>query len=237
MLEDGTDKCADINHYIKTGKGNLKSLMHNLYPVWSVKELAELITWLKDNCFNYPIEFVGFDIDQTKKNIGKRDKLMAENINRFKKQRPDTKALIWAHNTHIKISSETRESEPMGMFLKEKFGKDYFAIAQFFGTGDFSAAYINKNNPNSKYRTLRQIQVAKIPSTLLESQLNIIGSKPYFLMKEEFGKKGLNRQSFVRSIGWGLVPEQLENYVEKCDIKKEFDGLIYFPVAKRSNPI
>lgn len=237
MLEDRHEQCQDINEYIKTGNGNLKELMRNLYSVWRVEELAELIGWMRDNYSIYQVDFVGFDIDQDKENTEIRDELMAKKIIGYIEQSPDAKIMIWGHNTHIKTSSEINRFRPMGMFLRKMLSKDYCAIAQFFGTGIFSAAIINKSDPNSRDRTLKQVRVTGIPSRLLEKKLNNLENEPYFLEKEKFKPGGLSGQNFIRSIGWGLIPDRLDEYIEKCNIEKEFDGLIYFPVTTRSKPI
>lgn len=236
LFEDRPKECSDISSYIKTGEGDLKNLMRKLYPVWNVKELSELIEWLRDNYTDYPVEFIGFDIDQSKDNINKRDELMAKNITKFKSKNPKMKAMVWAHNTHIKVSSEVKEFQPMGMFLRKELGKDYLAIAQFFGIGEFSATNIDKSQPDSKDRRLKKVSIKNIPVNLLEAELNRFGSKFYYLSKEKFDEK-FQKVYPVRSIGWGLVVSQIDEYVENCNPIREFDGLIYHPISHTSTSL
>lgn len=239
MLEDGRNVCKNINAYIQTGEGNLSAIMSDLYSVWRVSELADLIHWLRENRTSYQVNFVGFDIAQSTNDASRRDELMARNISSYLDSNLNSHALIWAHNSHIKTSSEDKEFKPMGMFLRNKFGEKYVAIAQFFGLGQFNATHINVSSSDSKDITLQLVTVESIPADLLEHGLNKLNDKPFFLAREEFKSKNLTIKTYakVRSIGWGLVPRRLNEYVEGCNLVQEFDGLIYYPTAAASQPL
>ncbi|MBI2589071.1 erythromycin esterase family protein [Candidatus Saccharibacteria bacterium] len=239
LFEDSARTCQPINEYIKTGRGNLGNLMSGLYSVWRVEELKNLILWLHDNRLTHRVEFVGFDIDQSLENIEQRDELMAKNILTYVKSKLHTKAFIWAHNSHVKYSDTDKNDRPMGLFLRRLFGRDYLSIAQFFGCGEFSATQIDESKPNSPDRTLKTVAFDNIPDNLLEAQLDTLDDKPYFLSKTGLAIKGFksDKAYAVRSIGWGIVPSRANEYIENCNVAKEFGGLTYFPVAKHSQPL
>lgn len=236
LFEDGIKQCSAINEYISSGKGNLKELVLRFYPVWRNQEVIQLLQWMRDNFSQYPVNFVGFDTDQSIIDASKRDEYMAQNITTYVNENPNQKILIWAHNSHIKVSSEVEKFHTMGMFLKQEFGNNYCAIAQFFGIGEFSAAHIDENHPESIDRTLKPVHISNIPEKLLENRLNKLSKHAYFLSKNEFNNKGLLRDSAsVRSIGWGVVPSRIDEYVENCNLEQEFDGLIFYPKTTASH--
>lgn len=63
-----------------------------------------------------------------------RDRYMAENLLWIRKQNPESKVVVWAHNGHI------RETEPsMGSYLSQALGKDYVSVGFAFDDGSFTA--------------------------------------------------------------------------------------------------
>lgn len=237
LLEDSDLSCRPINEYISTGNGNLNDLMEGLYSVWRVEELRNLIIWLKENYKKHKVALVGFDINQSKENLSQRDKLMAKNIQRFVNDNPETKAMIWAHNSHIQIKGSNFNQQPMGLYLKSFFDKDYIAIAQLFGKGSVSATRLKMNAPPSFDRKLGVIDVDSIPPELTGATLDKINSQPYFLNKAQIEKINNQKIKLVRSIGWGLIPEMANEITEEIDMPESFDGLIYFPKTKHTKPL
>lgn len=238
MLEDSSAACQKLNRYIETGAGDLDKLMSSLYSVWRVDELKKLVQWLRDNHANYPIQFLGFDINQNAKNIERRDESMAKNIYDYAKENPKSKFFVWAHNAHIKYNGHTKDEKPMGMFLRCWFGRDYFAVGQFFGYGSFSATIIDEENSDWANRKLSPIEVKSIPDNFLEQKLHEIDNKPFYLSGIEMTAFNyLNRVYPARSLGWGLVPKQLDSIVEKVNATKDFGIITYFPKATHSQPL
>ena len=117
-----------------------------LYPVWQTEELQQLFVWLKNHRSLAKIAFIGFDINQAKcDDLSLRDKLMAENIKTYCDAHPNTKAVVWAHNSHIQLTGSNDQPRPMGRFLKELFGRQYVAVALLFGKGSVSATRLKKD--------------------------------------------------------------------------------------------
>lgn len=237
LFEDSSKACGEINSFISANnKANIDDLMLLLYSVWRVEELKELILWLKENYKNHKVEFVGFDIEQNEKNLKKRDELMAENIRKHLNIRPTTKALVWAHNSHLQVTPSNFNQKPMGLFLKLNFGARYATLALLFGKGSVSSTKLSLDAQPNSDRTLNTIRVDSIPERLAESKLNKLNNEPYFLSKKEINKIP-NSLTLIRSIGWGTVPELVNKYVEQTNLKISFDGIIYFPNTTASLPL
>jgi erythromycin esterase-like protein len=234
FFEDSPVACQGINQFIETGKGNLNELMRKLYPVWQTREFKELLISLRDMNTVGVVRFIGFDIDQTSEDLQKRDELMAGNINKYIEANSDTKALIWAHNSHIQTKGSDFNPKPTGLFLRENFGQEYFALALLFGKGKVSATRLEADTSAGKNRTLTPIDIKSVPTEIVESSLDNLYKQQVFLTRDQIAEMNLGQQTLVRSIGWGFVPELANEMVEQTDIKNAFDALLYFPESTAS---
>lgn len=228
MLEDRPELCQQIGQYIKGEPIDIHDVIEQLYPVWQVKELSDFIEWLKDNYVTYPTDVFGFDINQMKEDIEKRDQLMAKNVMQYLKAHPKAKGMIWAHNTHIKKSSTYEGFDSMGVFLEHSLHQHYVTVGQFFGIGSFNATHVKEGQPSSD-RTLRATRAPSIVPDSLESILDT--GSVYILNKEHLLQKGVTAEYKVRSIGWGLDPEEVDDWLENSEPVKEFDWVIYHPLS------
>ncbi len=163
---------------------------------------------------------------------------MAKNIINYLKTNQNIKALIWAHNAHIKYFGHHKNEKPMGMFLRKSVGANYFAIAQFFGCGTLSATIIHETDPDSPNRSLIPVVVNTIPNNFLESKLHKIDDQPYYLDNLEITKHEIFNQTYrCWSFGWGLMLKYLDQQIERINPVEDFSLLIYFSEAKHSRPL
>lgn len=241
LLEDTPADCQPIQRYIESGEGELGELMNRLYSIWQCAELAGLISWMHN--VDKPLQFVGFDADQSKIDMKKRDQIMSENIIGIVENRGG-KAMVWAHNTHIQKSMQTEAAEayslPMGHFLKEHFGDNYAAVGQFALLGSFRATKIDIEHPHSTDHTLSTINIPATPPDYLEAALASQMSGNYFLDLAQLPKPQLKIMDKIypaRSIGWGLVPDEVNYYTEPTNVMRQFDGLIFYERTSPSQPI
>jgi len=65
-----------------------------------------------------------------------RDSAMAENVKWVINSEGNSKAIIWAHNEHIKISRSGRQKY-MGYYCRKMFGESFYSIGMDFGQGTF----------------------------------------------------------------------------------------------------
>ena len=81
-----------------------------------------------------------------------RDIYMAENIEWIMWHRgEESKALVWAHNSHIADGVDNGIVDVLGHQLRKRFGDSYFAIATLFGTGSYYAFPPNANEVGWKF--------------------------------------------------------------------------------------
>lgn len=86
-----------------------------------------------------------------------RDECMANNILFYKELYPDTKAMFFAHNTHVSYENDGDKGNA-GYNLKEVLGDTYYAIGMEFHTGTFQAVKITGKDKG-------QIGVCTIPES------------------------------------------------------------------------
>ena len=236
LFEDRQDICRSINDYISGKDISLASVCDELYPVWQTEELKQLLVWLKNHQSLAKVAFIGFDIDQAKcSDWTLRDELMAKNIKTYCDANPNTKAVVWAHNSHIQLTESDSQPQPMGYFLKKLFGQQYIAVALLFGQGSVSATRLKKDAPPDHNRLLGVIKVESLPDDLAESVFETLTDVPIFITQDEI--RGVDLPSKVRSIGWGLVPESVNEVVEETNLKQAFDYIVYFPKGTHSHPL
>lgn len=235
MLEDRIGVCKALNEWIYKGTGDLDILLKKLYKVWQIKEIKDFIIWLKHNRNKYPVNFVGFDIVQTQKNINQREALMAKNISNYMHKHQDAKSIVWAHNYHVKYSSPY-QGRQMGSYLREEFGREYSAVALFFGTGTLCATLMSDSTDYTADRTLDKILVKDLPNDFLEAKLPKNKNEfPTYLRASDVDV--FSKKSKARSVGWGAVQKNINDYIDFHIISREFDGVVYYDTAEASRPL
>lgn len=86
-----------------------------------------------------------------------RDRYMAESIETIRRLNgANTKIMVWSHNGHVSFpavkSNEAHEGQwvPMGVHLKKHYGDRYYALAQYFLQGSFSALDADQDIPDGE---------------------------------------------------------------------------------------
>ena len=237
LFEDSQETCRLINDYISGKDMGLASACDELYPVWQTEELKQLLVWLKNHRSLARVAFIGFDINQAKyDDLSLRDELMAKNIKTYCDANPNAKAVVWAHNSHIQSVGSDDQPRPMGYFLKELFGRQYVTVALLFGKGSVSATRLKKDAPPPSHdRSLDIIKVESLPEYLAESTFETLTDVPTFITQDQI--RSMDLPSKVRSIGWGLIPELVDETTEETDLKQAFDYVVYFPKGTHSHPL
>ena len=228
-----------VNDYISGGDTSLESARRALYPVWQTEELEQLLIWLRDQLATHKIIFEGFDINQDEyDDLSARDELMAANIRQYCQDNPDTKAVVWAHNSHIQAVGSDWQPRSMGSFLRKSFGQQYQAIGLLFGQGSVSACKVTEIINEKEFTTERAMSAIEIgppDNDLAEAVLGALFDKPVILTQSEIERMNLPNE--IRSIGWCLVPEQIHDTTESTDLKRAFDYVVYFPEGTHSQPL
>ena len=67
-----------------------------------------------------------------------RDTSMAENVQWILEENPEAKIVLWAHNGHVSTGG-FRGYDPMGAFLRQKYGGQMVVCGFAFNQGSFQA--------------------------------------------------------------------------------------------------
>lgn len=160
-------------------------------------------------------QYIYFDANIGSNRGVHRDSSMANNISWIFDSYPKTKAIVWAHNSHIsKIQDEN-----MGGFLEKNLGEEYFNIGFALNKGNYRAKRNGKYedcvlnfpflNSYEYYLSMADTPIYYLPTNRVEGNL-------------EWHNKRL--ASTFRGVGHTCNDHQFW----KCaDVFKTFDALIY----------
>lgn len=141
-IEFSNQYLESINDYVTTGRGNLKSIMHD-FSLYKTKAFYDLFEWIKkynETVKKNKIEVFGFDdVDFT--DPFTRDSLMAINVINRQKQ-ANAKIILWGHNLHL-AKDKLSGYKAMGYYLNKQYHNNYFNIA--FDTYEGSVNTISLN--------------------------------------------------------------------------------------------
>jgi len=164
-----------------------------------------------------------------------RDTHMFETLERLLK-REGTKAVVWAHNSHIGDARNTgmgmdRKEINIGQLCRERFGDEARLIGFGTYTGTVAAAHdwdepmqIMKVRPSREDSYEILAHKTGIPSFLLDLRKGKIG--------EEL-RKQLLKPRLERFIGVVYRPEtELWSHYSKAILPKQFDGYVWFEETK-----
>lgn len=90
------------------------------------------------------VQFAEFNASLPAGEGGTRDQYMADHL--FRALGPDTRAVAWAHNSHV-AARQSGSYPPMGGFLRGAFGAGYYALATAFDRGAFQAQLARATPP------------------------------------------------------------------------------------------
>ena len=157
-----------------------------------------------------------------------RDHDMAENLEWVAANYPDAKIALWAHNGHVGATPEL-SYRPMGSYLRQAFGQNYYVIGQTFGSGTVRAA-VSGNG-------LRSVTV---PSSADDSIAALFAPLNAIAFVDLRGlRPGSALQTFfstprgIQEIGGGIDPAHPDERMPMV-VPNSFDGLLYVPASTAS---
>ncbi len=167
-----------------------------------------------------------------------RDRHMAETLDRLLKQHgPESKAIIWEHNTHIGDARYTDMSAGgmvnVGELVRKKYGQENVYIVGF---GSNEGTVIASERWGSPHKVMN---VPKAPADSWEYLLHKAGANnKIVLSKELVENKRLKKSIGHRAIGVVYDPaiESYGNYVPTI-IPKRYDAFIYIDKTKALRPL
>ena len=169
----------------------------------------------------------------------KRDRAMAENVKWIlDTEGPDTRILLWAHNTHVSRVSDG-SIEPMGSFLSAALGSNYVAIAQFFNRGSFRAWKMQQKDETRL--SVMPIDIGPVPVGYMEAGLAAVGMSEWALDLRKAPGEGPVRQWLAsphpfRDLSAAFLDE--EGSKSLLTLANSFDTIIFVEevAATRANP-
>ncbi|HEU4470670.1 MAG TPA: erythromycin esterase family protein [Flavisolibacter sp.] len=152
-----------------------------------------------------------------------RDSCMAQNIIDYYRQYPDTKMLIWAHNSHV-----SRAGGMMGYWLNRYFKKRYFNIGFATSEGTYTAS-VDVAKTSWKAYNLEAPYAGTLEYYLQEAGSNYILPLPG---GDEENRDGawMGKKLEMRSIGFRGQEDQFSPVVPL----EEFDALIFMKKTSHS---
>ncbi len=160
-----------------------------------------------------------------------RDRFMADNVISILKERPNKKAVLWAHNGHVG-KQEYGPIKTMGMHLDEQFGPDMVVFGLAFHRGAFRAI-----EPG------RGVRVFNAPAAFvggLDQTLATIGL-PLLAVDlrpaEGAVRSWLDIKQRTWSIGAVFSEELSASYQQLIAPRKAFDILLFVQDTTASQPV
>ncbi|SET36818.1 erythromycin esterase family protein [Geodermatophilus poikilotrophus] len=162
---------------------------------------------------------------------GLRDQRMADllTLHRAADGRGSGPVLLLAHNVHIsrELPGDARY-RPLGAVLADELGDRYYALAQFFGRGEFLAKSAIASSLQRRPRRRRVTLMAGLP--LVEHVLDQIDGTAYVLdLRGDAGPAAqvLSEHSAMRAFGAQVVPVVYRTSMTHIDPGRAYDGIVY----------
>lgn len=166
-----------------------------------------------------------------------RDKFMALNLEWIlKTEGPDTRVLLWAHNSHVATASDGW-FVPAGVHLRSILGSDYVAVGQFFNRGRFRAW--NMQEREEANRSVVPIDVEPAPSGYVENGLAKIGVARLVLDLRKVPRRGpawewLSTPHPFRDISAAYLDE--ESVRTLLILTDSFDAIVFIDEVEATRP-
>jgi len=171
-----------------------------------------------------------------------RDYYMASNFEYLVEQeKPGTKFVIWAHNSHIAKNEDNLANtgtKPFGSYLKNSYGNKYYAFGFSFSKGSYQAIEFT---PDNKSKGLQEFTVGSAKENSLDWYFEQTGYPEFIIdfrdqqlpkIVKEFSQTELQ----TRGSGAISVRDFIENNYGFTTISKDFDGMIFINNTTRSRP-
>jgi erythromycin esterase-like protein len=165
-----------------------------------------------------------------------RDGHMAETLEWILQNKPDTKMVVWAHNSHLGDARATQMSQQgeinLGQIARERFGHDVFLLGFTTHSGEVTAAS-QWEAPAERKR----VRIALDGS--YESVFHQTGISAFLLsLRDREVAHALHGPRLERAIGVIYLPqsERLSHYFE-CRLPQQFDAVIHIDRTKALIPL
>lgn len=164
-----------------------------------------------------------------------RDRHMGETLDWLAHVRPNSKIVVWAHNSHLGDARATEMAERgeinLGQLARERFGEDVFLLGFTTHSGEVTAA--SAWDQPAERKIMRPAQRESFEALFHDTQL------PAFMlpMHDPIIQPILDRPRLERAIGVIYRPEtELVSHYFRCRISAQFDAVIHIDRTKAILP-
>ena len=175
-----------------------------------------------------------FAADSPRDRFELRDLGMAENLAWIlEDEGPDARAMVWAHNGHIRVDPTGLLGRNMGNRLRERFGDDYVAVGLVLKDGEYRVSRDRAHPRESVFAPLD----ASAPGYLAETFTRV--EIPMFALDLRHIPSGpvldwLKAPHLVHSCGWLL--DEAEQRGGLASITREYDLIVYVDHTTGARP-
>ena len=168
-----------------------------------------------------------------------RDVYMADNFRRLVDREPaGTKVVIWAHNGHVSTGDNSL-FVPMGAYLRQCYGNEYYALGFSFNQGSFQAR--EAQPVDSTRRMLLAFTANPAPAGSVDWFLARTGLKTFLVDFRQTARSADNQTwlttpYLMRSVGSIYQPNAELNFFHPVIIDSRFDGLLFIDTTTRARP-
>lgn len=168
-----------------------------------------------------------------------RDVYMADNFRRLIEREPaGTKVVIWAHNGHVS-TGDNQLFVPMGAYLRQFYGNNYYALGFSFNQGSFQAREAQPTD--STRRMLMAFTANPAPAGSVDWFLARTGLKMFVVDFRTTPRNAdirtwLTTPYLMRSVGSIYRPGAGLNFFHPVTIGDRFDGLLFIDTTTRARP-
>ena len=179
--------------------------------------------------------------------VDARDRYMADNVLAILADAPTAKVALLAHNAHVQrgeLSYQPPGHFGAGEYLARDLGSAYYALGLVFGSGAFQALEMNAEGQWQ----FAAYEIGPPPPATVGWMFSSGGVGDAFL--------DLRRGALPESVqawfdeprglrwagGYGIPDNLAERWsvagnVPRCDVRSEFDGLVYVAEVRRASPL
>jgi erythromycin esterase len=167
-----------------------------------------------------------------------RDEAMAGNVEWLAGQAyPNEKIVLWAHNSHIGCIKGEYGPKPMGAWLREHYGKQFYAVGFAYRRGELRAI----GTKNGDLGPVEAHAVPPSPEGSGDAVLSGAGVPLFFLdmsrMPDGPLARWLAETHLFHNSGWNWSLDDAEMNFAPGALSKKFDAVIFVEEGHASRPM
>ena len=169
-----------------------------------------------------------------------RDRAMADNLGWILDHEPHDRVAVWAHDAHLQRDARDEHwgtGTPMGAYLAERYGDDYYAVGFDFADGEFQALDASADND------LRACSLGPPPEDAATRLFASVDDPLWFLdfdavTDDERLADYFAEPRAVRSLGAIYDPDDEHDRLhDEFRLPLAFDGLVFVAETTRAQPV